>query len=61
MILSHILSIIEKVLQKQLKFNNDKTLKIYNFSNHYKKDIWIYLGSVKRKFLLNIRKCYSIK
>lgn len=54
------LSSIEIVLQKQLNINKDEALKICSFFKHYKKNMWIYPGTLKRKFSLDIKSIYIL-
>ena len=58
--LSNTLSSIEIVLQKQLQIDKDKTSKICEFFKHYTKNMWIYPGTLKRKFSLDMQSVYIL-
>lgn len=56
--LSNTLSIIEKIAKANLN-NNVNILLLIDFFKNYKKNMWIYPGTLKRNFNLSISEIYK--
>lgn len=57
--LSSTLSIIEMTIQNKLNNSSVNALEIIDFFKHYRKDMWIYPGVLKRRFALELSEVYA--
>ena len=56
--LSNTLAVIETLINQKL--NNVDVPQLIEFFRHYKKDMWIYPGVLKRKFNLSVSEVYEL-
>lgn len=57
--LSNTLSVIERIIKEKLNSDINITA-LLDFFKHYKYDMWVYPGTLKRKFCISISDTYKL-